>query len=51
MNSLVFNEMSINRTPLLQLKKAKGLQNVKVLVIWGPFYGKKLKKVSQCQKN
>ena len=24
--------------PYLRLKKAKGLQNVKVLVNWGPFY-------------
>ena len=32
-------------------KKAKGLQNVKVLVNWGPFYeNETLKKVSQCQK-
>ena len=29
-------------------KIAKGLQNVKVLVNWGPFYEKKL---SQCRKN
>ena len=36
--------------PYLRLKIAKGLQNVKVLVNWGPFY-ENFEKVSQCRKN
>ena len=30
---------------------AKRLQGVEVLVNWGPFYEKKIEKVSQCRKN
>ena len=37
--------------PYLRLKKAKGLQNVKVLVNWGPFYGKNCKKSNNGGKN
>ena len=32
-------------------KIAKGLQNVKVSGNWGPFYEKKLKKISKCRKH
>ena len=37
--------------PYQRLKIPRGLQNVKVLVNWGPFYEKNEKKVSQCRKN
>ena len=39
--------------PYLRLKNSKGLQYVKVLVSWGPFYEKKIwgKKSPNAEKN
>ena len=49
---VITNRERHKSAPYLRLKIAKGLQNVKVLVNWGPFHENKIgKKVTQCQKN
>ena len=53
MKNVVFKQTSRERpksAPYLRLKNTKRLQNVKVLVNWGPVYKKILKKVSMPKK-